>query len=239
MKIFCIFVLLLVASCSRSLPATVETDASLATAEWLDQKYGIDQSSAVRKLLHRVSDRLGRSVYGMALERENKVALDGELNNYKWDVFLLHDRTPNAFSVGSGMIFVTEGLLARLGSEAELAAVIAHEMSHQLLGHTRAAINEQGLEVKENPAYAYSLDREIEADMLGLKILKVARYDLTHAASALAIGYRETAESAPVPPDWLTTRMAYMHQHIKDMGEFLPATANSREFTKLKNQLFG
>jgi Zn-dependent protease with chaperone function len=176
----------------------------------------------------------------MALERESKPALDGELDNYKWDVFLIHDTTPNAFSVGSGMIFVTEGLLSRLGSEAELAAVIAHEMSHQLLGHTREAINDQGGEQKDNPAFFYSLDREIEADRLSLKLLKISRYDLRHAASALSIGYQEHSETGfVVPPDWLSMRMAYMHQHIEEMGEFLPATGNSREFTKVKHQLFG
>lgn len=232
--------LLAFASCSAPLSTRVETDASLATSEWLDNQYGTNQSSDVRKLLSRVSTRLTQTLNGLALERESKLALEGKLQSYDFEVLLLRDPNPNAFSVGSGIIYITEGLLARLGSEAELAAVMAHELAHQLLGHTREAIQSQGLTQQESPSFSYSLKREIEADTLSLKILKVARYDLRHAETALSIGYRESDSLvSSAPPDWLSARMANIEQRIPELGAFLPATENSREFNKVKRRLFG
>ncbi len=136
--------------------------------------------------------------------------------------------------------FITEGLLRRLVSEAELAAVLSHEMAHQLLGHTREAISAQSGVTRDEPALAYSFEREIQADSLSLKLLKVARYDLRSATSALALGYRESAENvSSVPPDWMAERMANMERKIERIGQFLPATGSTREFNKVRRQLFG
>jgi len=227
-------------ACSRPLPSEVETEASLATADWMDRTYGIEQSSQVRKLLARVIGRLASSISGTALERESKLALEGELHNYRWEVYLVRDPKPNAFSVGSGIIFITEGLLARLQTEAELAAVLAHEMSHQLLGHTREAIAAQGSKQSEMPTASYSLNRELEADTLSLKILKVSRYDVRAAGAALTIGYRESGSLvSSLPPDWFTERLANIEQRTAELGQFLPATDSTREFNKVKRMLFG
>lgn len=46
----------------------------------------------------------------------------------------------NAFAAPGGMILVTRGLLDTLGSEDELAAVLAHEISHVVCRHGIAAI---------------------------------------------------------------------------------------------------
>jgi predicted Zn-dependent protease len=44
-----------------------------------------------------------------------------------------------SFSTPGGYVFVTEGLLRQLDSEAELAAALAHEVAHVALGHQAAA----------------------------------------------------------------------------------------------------
>ena len=232
--------LITTAACSRSLPSTVETEASLATTEYLDQRYGMNSTPELLRLLKRVGTRLAGAVHGAALDRESFQALEGDLLDYQWQVYVVKDRQPNAFSVGAGIIFITEGLLRRLVSEAELAAVLSHEMAHQLLGHTREAISAQSGVTRDEPALAYSLEREIQADSLSLKLLKVARYDLRSATSALALGYRESAENvSSVPPDWMAERMANMERKIERIGQFLPATGSTREFNKVRRQLFG
>lgn len=232
------------AGCSSRLPSSLETEASLATTEWLDQQYGLNASPDLDRLLKRISGRLASAVNGAALERESNEALEGELLEYPWQVYVLRDNEINAFSVGSGIIFLTEGLLKRLRTEAELAAVLAHEMSHQLLGHTREAIAEQRGAVPDQsagtPTIAYSLDREIEADALSLKLLKVARYDIRHATGPLALGYRESKEGVSgIPPEWISVRMAHMEEKINRIGEYLPATGSSREFNRVQRLLFG
>jgi predicted Zn-dependent protease len=56
-----------------------------------------------------------------------------------WRFLLLDDDGANAFSVGGGRIYVSRGTIAACHSEAEVAAIVAHEMAHELLGHFCAA----------------------------------------------------------------------------------------------------
>lgn len=44
--------------------------------------------------------------------------------------YLLDDKQPNAFSLPGGFIFISHGLLNQLENEEQLAAVLAHEVSH-------------------------------------------------------------------------------------------------------------
>ena len=48
----------------------------------------------------------------------------------------------NALSLPGNIIYVMQGLVDTVGSEDELAAVVAHEMAHSLLGHTRQLLEE-------------------------------------------------------------------------------------------------
>lgn len=54
-----------------------------------------------------------------------------------YQFFVLDDSTVDIFSYGGGYIYVTRGLLDFVDSEAELAAVLAHEIAHVAAGaHT-------------------------------------------------------------------------------------------------------
>ena len=57
---------------------------------------------------------------------------DPEYIDYRF--YLLRDPDANAFALPDGQIYVHTGLLARIGDEAELAALLAHEISH-VAGH--------------------------------------------------------------------------------------------------------
>src|SRR5690606_8113010 len=48
---------------------------------------------------------------------------------------VLNNSVPNAWALPGGKIAVNRGLLTELGSEAELAAVIGHEIVHSLARH--------------------------------------------------------------------------------------------------------
>lgn len=52
-----------------------------------------------------------------------------------WRFALVRNLAPNAFSIGAGYVFVTEGAVRFAGDEEELAAILAHELGHQLAGH--------------------------------------------------------------------------------------------------------
>lgn len=57
-----------------------------------------------------------------------------------WTVFILDSNEINAFATSGGHILITRGLLKCAESEDALASVIAHEISHVLLGHSIKAM---------------------------------------------------------------------------------------------------
>ncbi len=131
------------------------------------------------------------------------LAMQTERPGLPWHFAVLDDNDVNAFAAPGGYVFVTKGLLAQINSEAELAGVLAHEMSHILGRHYLNAIKkgartsllaefagdamqQQGA----NPAltklvnagtevYARGLDKsdEYEADRMGVVIATRAGYD--------------------------------------------------------------
>lgn len=65
---------------------------------------------------------------------QNTVASKSE---YAFDFHVLADsKTVNAFALPGGQIFITEGLLSLLQNEAQLAAVLSHEIGHVLGRHS-------------------------------------------------------------------------------------------------------
>jgi predicted Zn-dependent protease len=119
-----------------------------------------------------------------------------------WRFAVLDTENINAFAAPGGHIFLTKGLLDRLASEAELAAVLAHEMAHVLKRHHLAALQKnarmglvgnivslttrteyrQALDMvisSTREMYARGLDKDDEfmADRMGLVIATRAGYD--------------------------------------------------------------
>jgi predicted Zn-dependent protease len=71
-------------------------------------------------------------------------AILGELSRharkpFKYRAFII-EGDPNAFALPGGVIIATRGLLATVKSEAELAAILAHEMGHVELSHCFDAV---------------------------------------------------------------------------------------------------
>lgn len=107
----------------------------------------------------------------------------------------------NAFSTNNGLILVNVGLLAKLENEAQLAYVLAHEISHFVMKHPmdiflearKIERNAQRIFDRgslENILLAksnYSREKEQEADLQGLALFKDTEYDLESAASAFDV----------------------------------------------------
>jgi predicted Zn-dependent protease len=58
------------------------------------------------------------------------------LENVNWKFRALRDPQPNAFALPNGSIYVTSGLIALMDNESQLAAVLAHELTHVMRRHT-------------------------------------------------------------------------------------------------------
>lgn len=64
------------------------------------------------------------------------VVADKKLENVEWKFRALRDPIPNAFAMPNGSIYINTGLLALLEDENQLAAVLAHEVTHVSERHT-------------------------------------------------------------------------------------------------------
>jgi predicted Zn-dependent protease len=131
------------------------------------------------------------------------LTLQTERPDLPWQFGVLDDNDVNAFAAPGGYVFITKGLLAQMNSEAELAGVLAHEISHVLRKHHLQAIKKGARTelladlandaIKNNGAdprfsklvsagtevYARGLDKndEYEADRMGVVIAARAGYD--------------------------------------------------------------
>ena len=68
------------------------------------------------------------------------VALHSDRAELPWTFGVIDTETINAFALPGGSVIVSSGLLKRLGSESELAGVLAHEIAHVVLKHQVTAI---------------------------------------------------------------------------------------------------
>ena len=130
------------------------------------------------------------------------LASQTERPDLPWQFGVMEAPQLNAFAVPGGTIFVTRGLVEKMKSEAELAGVLAHEISHVLRRHHLKAIQKgaqtalageafiQALRDRGGAAreklvsfgaemYTRGLDKsdELEADRYGVVIAARAGYD--------------------------------------------------------------
>jgi len=171
---------------------------------------------------------------------------------FDYHFYVVESPILNAFAVPGGYVFVFTGLLARAGSDDELAGVLGHEIGHahahhvirmqtqgmawnvaSLLGVFLAAINPVlaagALAAAQTAQLKYSRDFEQEADYLGLTTTSQAGYDpnaLPAFFKQLLIEQR--VNPAGVPPYMLShpiteERVAHTESIIKARGLKTPA----------------
>ena len=59
-----------------------------------------------------------------------------ELERVSWKFRALRDPQPNAFALPNGSVYVTTGLMTLIDNESQLAAILAHELTHVMRRHT-------------------------------------------------------------------------------------------------------
>lgn len=91
--------------------------------------------------LQRYVNRVGLWVAGQTDPRKDG---QGKPVSYDWRFGVIDSDAVNAYATPGGYVFVTKGLLLALNSEAELAGVLGHEITHVLHGHYLSAVKKGG-----------------------------------------------------------------------------------------------
>jgi len=151
------------------------------------QMGGLSQNEKARALVRQVGE--GLAAQSVAAK-----------SPYKFSFHVLADpRTVNAFALPGGPVFITEGLLRLLKSEAELAGVLGHEIGHVIARHSSERLAKQqltqglvgalvvgsgdyttaqiGQVVGSMINMSYGREDELEADALGIRVMAEGGYD--------------------------------------------------------------
>ncbi len=188
-----------------------------------------------------------------------KLAADSERPHLPWTFRVVDDPVVNAFAIPGGFIYVTRGLLGNLTSEAELAAVVGHEIGHVTARHSVEQMSRQQLAqigllagAIASPEFAqyaglaetglglaflkYGRDDERQADDLGLRYLVRHGYDPREMPPVFATLARVSQQQgAGRVPGWLAThpseesRISAIEQKIRALNIDLSRGTVGRE----------
>lgn len=144
-----------------------------------------------------------------------------ERPDLRYSVTILNTPSINAFALPDGQLFVTRGLVALANDEAEIAAVLAHEMSHVIARHATQrveaaqktllgsrvlsivtgdrALGQQALVSGALSLASFSRQQEIEADQIGIRNIHRAGFDPYGASRLLQDMDRYAAFRATLP----------------------------------------
>ncbi|MBK8998255.1 MAG: M48 family metallopeptidase [Myxococcales bacterium] len=173
-------VLALVVGCSRPAtppPAVPQPSAERVSGQLLSElllgSHGPLEDPELTAYVRRVGARVARAV-----GRRDET----------WRVELSDDPKPLAHALPGGTLLVSRGALAYLSSEAELAAILAHELAHAAHGHTELGKTALPAHATLGAARQSALDadEERQADALAVRYVARAGYDPKAVGRALA-----------------------------------------------------
>jgi predicted Zn-dependent protease len=189
--------LLSLAGCAQN-PVTGQQDFVMMS-ESQEISIGRRDDALVRKQYHVYPDKALQDYINRVGQR---LARDSDRPNLQYHFTVLDSPEVNAFALPGGYVYITRGILAYLNSEAELAAVLGHEIGHVAARHgvrqqSAAEAANLGLsiasifvpEINTNVGYnlsnilggallsGYGREHELEADRLGAKYMARADYD--------------------------------------------------------------
>jgi len=159
-----------------------------------------------RKYAPEIEKQLGGRIDDPSLQNYidrvgQKIARISHKPDWEYHFVALKDDSLNAFALPGGYIFITKGMLEKLTTEAQLAALLAHEIVHVTARHSSAAMSREmgisflffglsaaGAKIPQDAGRAvgltlqliglkYSREHEREADVAGLDYMVVAGYN--------------------------------------------------------------
>jgi predicted Zn-dependent protease len=194
-------------------------------------------SSGREEQMGREADPAIQAEYGLygdeAMQRYvdgigQRIARVSHLPNLTWHFRVLDSPIVNAFALPGGYIYITRGILAYVGSEAQLAGILGHEVAHVTARHTAQQITQQqiaGIGLIAGAIFVdafrpysglaqqgmgllflkYGRDHETQADELGVQYAVKAGYDPRAIPATYATLKRISERTGSSLPNFLST----------------------------------
>jgi len=182
------------AGCSTN-PATGESSFTLFMSPSDEIRVGAQEHPKILARFGGVYD--DPAIGGYVAEIGGRLVANSEMPNFPFTFTVLNSPDVNAFALPGGYVYVTRGLLALANDEAELAAVIGHEIGHVVARHTAqrysqavaaglgaailgAVVGNEASQIAQlgGELYlaSYSREQEFQADELGVRYTRNAGY---------------------------------------------------------------
>ncbi len=159
-------------------------------------------------------------------------AVKGQLKVDQWEIVVFKSNQINAFALPGGKIGVYTGILPVLKTDAQLAAVLGHEVGHVIAQHGNERVSQSvlaqggfvladlftgkmdptkkqvlmaglGLGVQYGVLLPYGRTQESEADIIGLRLMAQAGFDPRQAVEVWK--NMGAASSGKAPSEFLST----------------------------------
>lgn len=173
-----------------------------------------------------------------------RVAKVSHWKELEYHFTVVNDESVNAVTLPGGYIFITKGMLKKLDSEAQLAAILGHEVSHVVTRDTINAMSNQiGIDILLSAAVSdgasgaaqntiglgrrilslsYSREDERTADMGGIQYTYKAGYNPYGMVETMKI-LEEQSEARPI--EFLSS-----HPNPGNRAEYITARIKSTYF---------
>ena len=209
-------VLLLLSGCATN-PITGESELMLIPSSQ-EKQLGDEYAPVIEKELGGKIDN--EQIQNYIADVGAKIASVSHTPDKPFEFAALNHKSVNAMALPGGYIYITQGMLENLTSEAQLASILAHEAAHVTARHVSSAMSRQiGIEIllsvvasrTEIPQTAqtltnygrqiiglkFSRDDEREADTGGLDYLIKAGYNPNAFVEVMEI-LDEQSKSKPI-----------------------------------------
>lgn len=168
------------------------------------------------------------------------------LGGEKWEIHVIDDDMKNAFVIPGGKVFVFRGILDICEGDDGLAAVLGHEIAHNVAHHaaersSRAVIllpvgilawfmlglDPSIVRIFSNLVFEWpgSRKEEAEADYIGLLMMAESCYN---PEAAMGLWARMEKEERGTPPQFLSTHPS-SHNRLEMIRDWLPQAEVKRE----------
>jgi Zn-dependent protease with chaperone function len=203
----------------------------------------LKQQAAARRLLNNDEPQVRRVRAIAARLIPQGARFNPKASAWTWEVNVIDAPMVNAFCMPGGKIMVFTGIIDKLHlDDAELAAIVGHEIAHALLEHGRARMSEAvlkkaginlasayfGLSNAGTAALAhaaqlavtlpYSRSHETDADLVGIELAARAGFD---PRAAVNVWKKMSTVATSQPPQMLSTHPTNTAR-IRDLEAALP-----------------